>query len=111
MSTCLPAWYLVPRWRMMMLPGTTISPPNFLTPRRRPRESRPLREEPPAFLCAMAFSPLLPGLDAGDAQHGQMLAVAVLAAVVVAPPLLEDQHLVAADLLDHFGGDRGAAGA
>ena len=27
------------------------SPPNFLTPRRRPSESRPLREEPPAF-CA-----------------------------------------------------------
>src|SRR3546814_17672235 len=39
-----------------MLPGTTASPPNFLTPRRRPAESRPLRELPPAFLCAMAQS-------------------------------------------------------
>src|SRR4051812_13853535 len=41
---------------MMMLPGTTASPPNFLTPRRRPSESRPLREEPPDFLCAMRAS-------------------------------------------------------
>src|SRR6478609_5221101 len=42
---------------MMMLPGTTDSPPNFLTPRRRPAVSRPLREEPPAFLCAIGYSP------------------------------------------------------
>ena len=33
--------------------GDTASPPNFLMPRRRPAVSRPLREEPPAFLCAM----------------------------------------------------------
>src|SRR6056297_3786398 len=38
----------------MMLPGITASPPYFLTPRRRPAESRPLREEPPAFLCAIS---------------------------------------------------------
>ena len=28
----------------------TASEPNFFTPRRRPSESRPLRDEPPAFL-------------------------------------------------------------
>src|ERR1700759_1567627 len=39
---------------MMMLPPITCSPPNFLTPRRRPAESRPLRDEPPAFLCAIS---------------------------------------------------------
>src|SRR5680860_543456 len=38
---------------MMMLPGMTDSPPYFLTPRRRPALSRPLRDEPPAFLCAI----------------------------------------------------------
>src|SRR3712207_6284312 len=38
----------------MMLPGTTASPPNFFTPRRRPALSRPLREDPPAFLCAIS---------------------------------------------------------
>src|SRR5690606_26933513 len=41
----------------MMLPAVTASPPNFLTPRRRPAVSRPLRDEPPAFLCAMAGAP------------------------------------------------------
>src|SRR5829696_4211896 len=40
----------------MMLPARTLSSPNFLTPRRRPAESRPLREEPPAFLWAMMNS-------------------------------------------------------
>src|SRR6187401_2496628 len=38
----------------MMLPPMTFSPPNFFTPRRRPAESRPLRDEPPAFLCAIS---------------------------------------------------------
>src|SRR5215203_1832675 len=36
-----------------MLPASTDSPPNFFTPKRRPALSRPLREEPPAFLCAI----------------------------------------------------------
>src|SRR4029453_19183606 len=40
----------------MMLPARTRWPPVFLTPRRRPIESRPLREEPPAFLCAISDS-------------------------------------------------------
>src|SRR5688500_5076934 len=47
-----------------MLPARTFSPPNFFTPRRRPALSRPLREEPPAFLCAMALSSTLPILQA-----------------------------------------------
>src|SRR5829696_330111 len=42
---------------MRMLPGMTVSPPNFLTPRRRPAVSRPLRDEPPAFLCAIRLAP------------------------------------------------------
>src|SRR5258706_406147 len=53
MPTLAPACHLVPRWRAMMLPGTTTSPPNCFSPRRRPAESRPLREDPPAFLCAI----------------------------------------------------------
>src|SRR5580698_4597802 len=32
----------------------TSSPPKILIPRRWPAESRPLREDPPAFLCAIA---------------------------------------------------------
>src|SRR4029079_3616358 len=38
----------------MMLPARTVSPPNFFTPRRLLSLSRPLRDEPPAFLCAMS---------------------------------------------------------
>src|SRR5260221_8579278 len=49
-----PGCHLVPRWRTMMLPARTDSPPNFFTPRRLLSLSRPLRDEPPAFLCAIA---------------------------------------------------------
>src|SRR5579875_1331490 len=109
---------------MMMLPGMTASPPNFLTPRRRPAVSRPLRDEPPAFLCAMSVSSggngfglglgrdrglggdrerlgdvlMAVGGDAGDAEHGHVLAVAVLAAAVLAAALFEDDDLVEAVL-------------
>src|SRR4051794_36794681 len=52
--TLLPGCHLVPRWRTMMLPARTACPPNFFTPRRLLSLSRPLRDEPPAFLCAMS---------------------------------------------------------
>src|SRR5208283_5945259 len=39
----------------MMLPARTNSPPNFFTPLRWPALSRPFRELPPAFLCAITF--------------------------------------------------------
>src|SRR5687767_8151178 len=94
----------------MMLPGITISPPNFLTPSRRPALSRPLREEPPAFLCAISNPPAPPrsgaGMDLGDPQHRLVLAVAVLAAVIVPPLFLEDDDLVGAALLNEDRADR-----
>ena len=43
---------MLPRWRMMMLPVTTCSPPYFLTPRYLGLESRPFLVEPVPFLCA-----------------------------------------------------------
>ena len=42
----------LPRWRMMMLPVVTGSPPYFLTPRYLGLESRPFLVEPVPFLCA-----------------------------------------------------------
>src|ERR1051325_7776595 len=105
----------------MMLPGSTISPPNFLTPSRRPALSRPLRDEPPSFLLAILYLLRLPrrlslraclrlgrlararagrsarsalGADLGDLQHGLMLAMTVLAPVILPPLLLEDDDLV-----------------
>src|SRR5215475_12790166 len=53
MPTLSPACHLVPRWRARILPASADWPPNSFRPRRRPAESRPLRDEPPAFLCAM----------------------------------------------------------
>src|SRR5688572_4952429 len=51
----------------MMLPAITLWPPDFLRPSLRPAESRPLRDDPPAFLCAMAWLPyfFFAGLAAG----------------------------------------------
>src|SRR5580704_10068627 len=57
MPSFAPGCHVVPRWRTRMLPPVTASPPNFFTPRRRPFESRPLRDEPPAFLCAIDQTP------------------------------------------------------
>src|SRR5258707_11934137 len=55
----------------MMLPARTLSLPNFFTPRRLLSLSRPLRDEPPAFLCAMtgyfAFGVFLAAALAGAA--------------------------------------------
>src|SRR5580704_426452 len=51
--TFLPGCHLVPRWRAIMFPASTASPPKIFSPRRWPAESRPLREDPPAFLCAI----------------------------------------------------------
>jgi hypothetical protein len=36
-----------------MLPAETLCPPKTFTPSRCPAESLPLRDAPPAFLCAM----------------------------------------------------------
>src|SRR5438309_7051212 len=43
----------VPRWRTMIIPAFTVWPSNNFTPRRFAFESRPLREEPRPFLCAI----------------------------------------------------------
>src|SRR5882762_2751996 len=51
--TLFPGFHLVPRCRAMMLPPTTRSPPNFFKPSRWDCESRPFRDEPTPFLCAI----------------------------------------------------------
>src|SRR3990170_1647154 len=110
--TFSPAFILVPRWRTRMLPEMTFWPPKRFTPSRWPSESRPLREEPPAFLCAMTNSPVaLSGDDLFDLDHRQVLAMAVLAPRVLAAPLLEDDQVRPARLLDDRGHDLGAGHA
>src|SRR5512132_2623638 len=128
--TPAPGWKRVPRWRTMMLPGITDSPPNFLTPSRCPGLSRALRELPPAFLCAIALlllqcrfeggssNRLVYGLrdrlrcrrfrreraaraDRKNAHRRQILPMALGPPVVLATLLLEDDQLRPASLLQH----------
>src|SRR5258708_14275381 len=54
--TLLPAKNLVPRWRTMMLPAVTNSPPKHFTPNRFLTLSRPLRTLPCPFLCAILYA-------------------------------------------------------
>src|ERR1044072_949356 len=54
--TFLPGFHFVPRCRARMLPPSTASPPNFFRPNRCECESRPLRDEPTPFLCAIVLT-------------------------------------------------------
>src|SRR5208283_4807871 len=51
--TFSPGFTRVPRCRTMMVPPGTICPPNALNPSRCAFESRPFREVPCPFLCAI----------------------------------------------------------
>src|SRR3954452_12898785 len=68
----------------MILPARTLSLPNFFTPSRLLSLSRPLRDEPPAFLCAisdyLAFGDFLAAPLAGAAFFVDGLLAAGLAA-------------------------------
>src|SRR5437763_1048062 len=55
MPTPSPGLNRVPRWRTMISPPVTVWPANTFTPSRLECESRPLREEPRPFLCAITF--------------------------------------------------------
>src|ERR1700755_333886 len=55
--TFLPGFHFVPRWRARMFPPSTRSPPNFFRPSRCAFESRPFRDEPTPFLCAIVLTP------------------------------------------------------
>src|SRR5262245_22378047 len=55
--TFSPGFTRVPRCRTMMVPPGTSCPPNALNPRRCALESRPFRDVPCPFLCAIKPSP------------------------------------------------------
>src|SRR4051794_11618769 len=98
MPTPSPALKREPRWRTMISPPVTVWPAKTFTPRRWALESRPLREEPRPFLCAM--SALLPELDRRDLQARELLAMARALAVAALGLVLEDAQLGAAQVLD-----------
>src|SRR5438445_5666758 len=56
MPTLVPGKIAVPRWRSRMVPALTAWPAPVFIPSRWPTLSRPLRELPAPFLCAIAYS-------------------------------------------------------
>src|SRR5512134_2255323 len=97
MPTPGPGRKRVPRWRTMISPPVTAWPAKTLTPRRLAFESRPLREEPRPFLCAMA--------DLRDLDAGELLTVPGAPAVAALGLELEHAQLLAADVLDDLRAD------
>src|SRR6185503_17884385 len=83
-----------------MLPAEIAWPPNIFTPSLWPGESRPLREEPPAFLCAMLR--FRSRGNSRDLHLGEVLTGAALPVCVLAPLLLEGDDLRPAAVLDDF---------
>src|SRR5579859_5782264 len=92
----------------MMLPPAMAWPPKIFTPSRWPAESRPFREEPPAFLCAIVSAPGLSSLDLGDLQLGEWLTVTPFSVRVLTPLLLESDDLLATALLQDLACDGGS---
>src|SRR5690606_37117534 len=78
-----------------MFPPSTCCPPNFLRPGLWAAESRPLRDEPTPFLCAITLY-----LDLFDLDLRKTLTVALLALVLLAPLHCEDDHLVGRSMAD-----------
>src|SRR3982751_347963 len=97
MPTPVPGWKRVPRWRTMISPPVTTSPAKTFTPSRCALESRPLRDDPRPFLCAIG--------DLRDADAGELLPVAVGLLVALLGLVLEDSDLLAALVGDDLGGD------
>src|SRR6202789_1971665 len=92
----------------MTLAATIFWPPQSFTPSRRPALSLRLREEPPAFLCAMGVLLLLAARDRRDLDLRERLAMAALAMRVLAALLLEGDDFLALAMLEDLGRDRGA---
>src|SRR5688572_33049434 len=89
--TLAPGLKRVPRWRTRMEPPVTNWPAKRLTPSICGLESRPLRELPTPFLCAMAC---LLYLDRRDPHGGLRLAVTPVAAIALAALELHDVDLL-----------------
>src|SRR5208337_3065862 len=98
----------------MMFPARTNSPPNFFTPLRCPALSRPFRELPPAFLCAIIFlqklkaavieSEIVPMLADIFHAHSRIgLSVSLSFPVTFAAFVLEDHDFGRAPLPDYGG--------
>src|SRR5262245_43985659 len=84
----------------MISPPVTVWPANTFTPRRLAFESRPLREEPRPFLCAISLT-----ADLRDTDPRQLLAVAGATLVAALGLELEHAQLRPALVRDDLRGD------
>src|SRR5690242_14820090 len=80
-----------------MLPAVTNWPPKRFTPSIWGLESRPFRELPTPFLCAMSLD-----LDLGDAHRRHRLPMPAMPPVVLPSLELHDEDLVALALRHHL---------
>src|SRR5262245_1432008 len=105
--TLVPGWKCVPRCRTMIVPALTSWPPKRFTPNRCALESRPLLDDPPPFLCAIAQSSLalLRRLDVGDLDLGVLLTVSHAASVTGLVLVFADVDLGALGVADDLGRD------
>src|SRR4051794_3967964 len=88
----------------MISPPVTVWPAKTFTPRRLELESRPLREEPRPFLCAISGSL---ALDRRDADARQFLTVPRAALVAALGLELEHAELGATQVFNDLGLDGG----
>src|SRR5262249_40667824 len=84
----------------MISPPVTVWPAKTFTPRRLAFESRPLREEPSPFLCAISLT-----ADLRDPDARQLLAVAGATLVAALGLELEHAQLGPALVRDDLRGD------
>src|SRR5262245_20423883 len=96
--TLTPGQKRVPRWRTRMEPCGTHCPAKRLTPSILGWLSRPLRELPTPFLCAIAVSALPAGrrVDPRDPDGREFLSVPLASRVVLPALELEDPDLLPA---------------
>src|SRR3972149_1156392 len=80
---------------MIMAPASTSVPSKAFTPRRLERLSRPLRELPTPFLCAIACSLRRRGgeLDLLHQQPAELLAMSLAPSLVFFRLISEDDQL------------------
>src|SRR5919204_5503583 len=97
----------VPRCRTRIIPARTVWPSKIFTPSRFASESRPLREEPMPFLCAIRGLRLLrlrlrrrPLRDLLDLDLRKLAPVAGVAPVAGLRAVLPDPYLLAEHVLD-----------
>src|SRR6266850_7625223 len=100
MPTFRPRLNLVPRWRTRIDPPLTSWPPKRFTPSRCEWLSRPFRELPTPFLCAIQNS-WTSNRYLVDSNGYVILPMSVRSAILLLPLLFKYNDFLCAVMLDH----------